>query len=63
MSEADLVHYFTRMGPTGLALEEADERIRALVIPTVRRAFDPYVYGAEVRFTGACWVVSARTVL
>jgi SAM-dependent methyltransferase len=27
---------------------------------TVRAAFDPYVQGAEVRFTAACWLVGAR---
>jgi hypothetical protein len=27
---------------------------------SVRAAFDPYVHGAEVRFTAACWMVSTR---
>jgi len=30
------------------------------VIATVRAAFDPYVFGAEVRFTAACWLVSTQ---
>ena len=34
--------------------------IRAHVIEKVRGAFEPYVHGPEVRFTGACWMVSAR---
>jgi hypothetical protein len=40
-------------------LHEADDRTRTQVIETVRAAFDPYVHGAEVRFTAACWMVGA----
>jgi hypothetical protein len=47
------------MGPVGQALEEMDEQTRTHVLQTVRRAFDSYVHGAEVRFTAACWMVSA----
>ncbi|MGX1885387.1 class I SAM-dependent methyltransferase [Streptomyces sp. NPDC055287] len=61
LPERELVRYFTRLGPLGLVLHEvADERTRAQVIETVRAAFDPYVDGAEVRFTAACWMVGAR---
>ena len=63
LPEKDLVGYFTRLGPVGLILQEADDRTRTEVIETVRAAFDPYVQGAEVRFTAACWMVSARRVL
>jgi len=55
-----LVGYFTRLGPVGLILQDADERTCTQVIKTVRAAFDPYVHGTEVRFTAACWKVSAR---
>jgi SAM-dependent methyltransferase len=55
----ELVTYLSRMGPVGLALQQADERLRARVIEVVRPAFDPYVHGAEVRFTAACWMVCA----
>ena len=58
--EKELVGYFTRLGPVGLVLQEADESIRAQVIETVRVAFEPYVHGDEVRFTAACWMVSAK---
>ena len=60
LPEKELVGYFTRLGPVGLILEEADERTRARVIDTVRAAFDPFVHGSEVRFTGACWMIGAR---
>lgn len=60
LPEKELVRYLTRLGPLGQILHEADERTRTQVIETVRAAFDPYVHGAEVRFTAACWMVSAR---
>ena len=52
--EKQLVHYFTRLGPVGLALQEVEERTRTQVIEKVRAAFDPYVHGTEVRFSAAC---------
>jgi len=60
LPENALTGYLTRLGPVGLILEDADERTRAQVIDTVRAAFDPYVHGDEVRYTAACWMVSAR---
>ena len=60
LAEPELVRYVTRLGPVGLALQEADDQTRARVTETVRAAFAPYVHGAEVRFTAACWNVGAR---
>ena len=60
LPEKELVPYLTRLGPVGLILQEADDRTRAQVIETVRAAFNPYVDGAKVRFTAACWIVSAQ---
>lgn len=60
LPEKDLVRYLTRLGPVGLILQEADDPTRARVVETVRAAFDPYVHGAEVRFTAACWMVGAQ---
>ncbi|MEV6167085.1 class I SAM-dependent methyltransferase [Streptomyces sp. NPDC051954] len=60
LPESELVGYFTRLGPVGMTLREADEQTRAQVVETVRAAFDTFVQGTEVRFTGACWTVSAR---
>ena len=59
LSETDLVRYVTRLGPVGLILHDADENTRARVVEAVRGAFDPYVHGDQVRFTAACWMVSA----
>ena len=60
MPENELVRHVTRLGPVGMMLQQADEETRARVIDAVRPAFDPYVRGAEVRFTAACWILSAR---
>lgn len=60
LPEKDLVTYFTRLGPLGMVLPEADERTRAEIVEAVRPAFDPFVRGTEVRYTAACWMVSAR---
>lgn len=60
LTATDLTPYLTRLGPVGRALEQLDEATRAQVIETIRTAFDPYVIGAEVRFTAACWMIGAR---
>lgn len=60
LPESELVHYLTRLGPVGLALDGVDEQTRARVVDTVRAAFDPFVQGTEVRFTAACWLVDAH---
>jgi SAM-dependent methyltransferase len=60
LPEKELIGYVTRLGPLGLVLQEQDDRTRAQVIEAVRAAFDPFVDGAEVRFTAACWMVSGR---
>lgn len=60
LPETDLVPYLNRLGPVGMALQEADEETRAEVIARVRPAFDSYVHGSDVRFTAACWTVDAH---
>jgi SAM-dependent methyltransferase len=52
--------YLTRVGPVARVLREADDQTRARVVATVRRAFDPYVHGDQVRFIAACWTIGAR---
>ena len=59
--EQELVPYFTRLGPVGRILGEADERTRNEVIERIRPAFDTYVDGDTVRFEAASWMVSARS--
>jgi len=60
LPEAELLGYITCLGPLGRMLPQLDEQLREQVIRTVRPAFDPYVHGPDVRFTAACWTVSAR---
>ncbi|MFF3408557.1 class I SAM-dependent methyltransferase [Streptomyces sp. NPDC002742] len=59
LPETELIPYFSRFGPVGIALRETDERTLRRVVETVRAAFDPFVHGAEVRFTAACWQIDA----
>jgi ubiquinone/menaquinone biosynthesis C-methylase UbiE len=56
----ELLRYVTRLGPVGLALQDADEGTRAHVMERLRAAFGRYVHGAEVRFTAACWMASSQ---
>lgn len=55
----ELLPYATRIGPVGRILQQLDEPARIQVVETVRASFDPYVHGGEVRYTAACWMVSA----
>jgi SAM-dependent methyltransferase len=61
MPASELVPYVTRMGPVGIALQEADDDTRARVVEMVRPAFERFVRGDEVRFTAACWMITARS--
>jgi SAM-dependent methyltransferase len=56
----ELNRYITRLGPVGRALSTMDEQTAAKVVKAVLPAFQPYVRGEEVRFIGACWLISAR---
>ena len=60
LPEHELDAYISRLGPLGRVLQQADERTRSRIIEAVRAAFDPYVHGAEVLFTAACWMIGAR---
>lgn len=62
MAEQDLLIYVTKLGPVGVALQDADldEATRARTGSVVRAAFEPYVQNGTARFTMACWLVSAR---
>lgn len=60
LPEAELAPYIATMGPVGLALQSADAATRAQVIAAAHDAFAPYVRDGEVRFTAACWLLTAR---
>jgi ubiquinone/menaquinone biosynthesis C-methylase UbiE len=57
---ADLMQYYTRLGPLGEVLHGADVSTRARVTDAVQAAFQSYVNGNEVRYGAACWSVGAR---
>jgi len=52
--------YLARLGPVATVLRDADEATRARVTQAIRPAFDRYIQGGVVRFTGACWLATAR---
>ena len=60
LPERELKPYISRLGPLARVLPEVDEAKRASIIDAVRSAFDPFVHGAEVRFTAGCWAVAAK---
>ena len=57
---SELTGYFTRLGPLGAVLQDADAQTRARIIAAGLEAFSPYVHGTEVRFIAACWMVRSR---
>ncbi|WP_307719238.1 methyltransferase domain-containing protein [Pseudoduganella armeniaca] len=57
---AGLDGYVRRMGPLGRVLPTLDEPRRHAVIDRVRGAFEPFVQGETVRYTAACWRITAR---
>lgn len=59
MPEAELVRYFSTMGPVGRALPNADDATVEKVVEVVRPAFDPFVDGDTVRFTAALHMITA----
>lgn len=60
LPEKALERYFSRLGPVGQTMQQADEPTRARVIQAVRSAFTPYVDGDRVCYDAACWVIRAR---
>jgi hypothetical protein len=60
MPAHELDGYVTRLGPLGRVLPQLDDQARSQVAAAVRAAFQPYVHGADLRFTAACWTIRAR---
>jgi SAM-dependent methyltransferase len=58
--EAGLDTYLSVMGPVGRVLQSADAATRGRILEKVRPAFAPFIFGDEVRFDAACWLVDAR---
>ena len=60
LPERELARYVMLLGPVGLIFQKMDDLSRKKIIETIRTAFDPYVYGTEVRFTSACLLDGSR---
>ena len=59
LSEEDLRVYVRRMGPVADLLPGLDEATRSEVERRVDAAFERFLNAGEVRFTAACWMVTA----
>ncbi|AKM31125.1 SAM-dependent methyltransferase [Pandoraea faecigallinarum] len=59
-AQADLRDYASRLGPVGLALAGLAPAERERVVDRLVEAYAPFVANGEVRFTAACWHLSAR---
>jgi ubiquinone/menaquinone biosynthesis C-methylase UbiE len=59
LAAAELPIYVTRMGPYGRLRGTLGEDVRAAADRAVLAAFDRFLAGGEVRFTSACWLVTA----
>ena len=60
--QSELRGYIARLGPVGRALQALDVDEREHLIDAIGPAFDAYVHQGEVRFTAACWMVTAHAV-
>lgn len=52
--------YLTRFGPLGRVMEGLEPARRQDVLAHLLDAFAPFIQAGEVRFTAACWQVTAR---
>jgi SAM-dependent methyltransferase len=55
-----LDEYVTKLGPVAQYLPQLDASSRARITDTLLAAFQPFVQGDEVRYTAACWLLSAK---
>lgn len=61
VAERDLLVYVTKLGPVGMALQDADAQTRDKVTTVVHAAFQPFIQDGAARFNAACWLVTARS--
>ncbi|MEM0929844.1 MAG: class I SAM-dependent methyltransferase [Pseudomonadota bacterium] len=60
--EAHLDLFFTKVARLRHDLDQLSDDVRSEVQQAVRKAYEPYTSDNEVRFTGRCWVIRARTL-
>jgi SAM-dependent methyltransferase len=56
----ETVSFMLQVGPVAGALREADDDVRARVLPEVRKAIEPFYDESGVRMSASTWIVSAR---
>ncbi|MEM9221921.1 MAG: class I SAM-dependent methyltransferase [Pseudomonadota bacterium] len=52
--------YLGKLAPVGHDLDGMDDGLRAQVLDAVRKAYEPFIDGPDVRFKGCAWVVRAK---
>ena len=57
-SEIDMM--LTHLGPIGTILPTLDPQQAEKVFETAKDAYTPYIDGDEVKYTAACWKITAR---
>lgn len=56
---SELTNFYSRLGPLAQVLPQLDATTRERITQAVDAAFAPFVHGQTVRFTAACWWISA----
>ncbi len=57
---AALEDFIERPSPVVPDLDALDADVRTEILSAIRAAYAPFVDGADVRFTGCCWIIRAR---
>lgn len=51
--------YMTRLGAVGQVFAALEPQLQQALIDCVRKAYEPYLWQGRIRFTAACWAISA----
>lgn len=52
--------YMTRLGAVGLVYKDLEPELQAVLLTGLRKAYEPFRTGHQIRFTAACWVIEAE---
>ena len=56
----ELVNFFTHVGPLGAYLSELEHGAATDIIEEIRSAYASHTFGDQIKFTAACWEITAR---
>lgn len=52
--------YMTRLGAVGLVYKDLAPELQAALLTGLRKAYEPFRTGHQIRFKAACWVIEAE---